>query len=71
MVRTWTFGVIVGMFGVLALAGIEITSHAREKPVELQSYRSERPVAFETSPIVGSDASISTYGFNQVRTTDW
>ena len=50
MVRTWTFGVIVGMFGVLALAGIEIRSHAREKPVELQSFRSERPVRSKLVP---------------------
>jgi hypothetical protein len=70
MMRTWTYGVIVAMFGVLALAGIEMTSHAREKAVGLQSFRSEQPVALETSPIVGSDASISTYGLNQAR-TDW
>jgi hypothetical protein len=72
MARTWTYVVIgVATFGVLTLAGIEMTSHAREKAVGLQSFRSEQPVAFETSPIVGSDASISTYGPDQARTTDW
>ena len=72
MVRTWTYGVIgVATFCVLTLVGIEMTSQAREKAVGLQSFRSEQPVAFETSPVVGSDASISTYGLYQARTTDW
>lgn len=72
MVRTWTYVVIgVATFGVLTMAGIEITSLAREKAVGQQSFRSEQPVAFEVSPIVGSDATISTYGLNQARTTDW
>lgn len=72
MVRTWTYLVIgVATFGVLTLVGIEMTSQAREKAAGLHSFKSEQPVAFETSPIVGSDASISTYGLNQARTTDW
>ena len=57
--------------GVLVLASIGLTSHAREYAVSQQSFKSEQPAAYGTNLIVGSDASISTYGLDQARQTDW
>ena len=57
--------------GALVLASIGLTSHAREYAASQQSFRSEQPAAFETNSIVASNASISTYGLDQVRPTDW
>jgi hypothetical protein len=69
---TWKYLVIgATAFGVLGLAGVELTSHARGYNVSQQSSRSERPAAFETKPIVASVASISSYGLDQARTSDW
>jgi hypothetical protein len=56
---------------MLVLASIGLTSHAREQVASQQSFRSEQPAAFETNPIVGSNALISTYGLDPVRRTDW
>lgn len=69
---TWKYFVVgATAFGVLGLAGMELTSHARGHTVSQLSSRSEQPGAFETKPIVASVASISSYGLDQARTTDW
>jgi hypothetical protein len=58
-------------FGVLVLAIIGLKSHASEHAASQLSFRSEQPAAFETNPIVGSNASNSTYGLDQAHPTDW
>jgi len=60
---TWKLVVLgCAMIIVLVAANATVTSHAREHTVTQQSFRSELPAAFNTNPIVGSDASIDTYG---------
>jgi hypothetical protein len=69
---TWKFGVI-GVAVIIALVAVNanVTSYAREQAVTHQRFNSELPAAFETNPILGSDAAISTYGFVTGHVTDW
>jgi len=63
---------IVGATAAIAMlfvANLDGASRARE--VSQQSAKYERPAAFETNPIYGSDASVSTYGLNTGHNTDW
>ena len=64
---------IVGAAAVamLIVANLDGASRAREYTVSQQSAKYERPAAFETNPIYGSDASISTYGLDTGHNTDW
>ena len=47
------------------LADVKLSSQATEKAASQQS------AAIETHPIHASDASISTYGLDPARKTDW
>jgi len=65
---------IVGATAAIAMlfvVNLDAASRARESTVSQQSAKYERPAAFETNPIYGSDASISTYGLNTGHNTDW
>jgi len=65
---------IVGATAAIAMlivANFDGASRAREYTVSQQSAKYERPAAFETNAIYGSDASISTYGLDTGHNTDW
>ena len=67
--------------GAVALVNMARTSNGHADNVGRQSLRSEQsaPIvtgsithsSVTTSPIRGSDASISTYGLDSTHTTDW
>jgi hypothetical protein len=57
---------------MLILAKVEVTSDARDHTVSQQISSPEQPAAFrKTNVIYGANASISTYGLDPARTTDW
>jgi hypothetical protein len=56
---------------MLFVVNLDAASRAREYTVSQQSAKYERPAAFETNAIYGSDASISTYGLDTGHNTDW
>ena len=69
----------IGMVALVNAARSTSSDHADN--VGGQSLKSEqsalivtgsiRPSSFTTSPIIGSDPSISTYGLGSTHTTDW
>ena len=65
---------IVGATAAIAMlivANLDGASRARENTVSQQSAKYERPAAFETNPIYGSDSSVSEYPLENTPRTDW
>ena len=65
--------IVVGVAAVIVLvaANVNVFSHAREAAITQHPLVSELPAAFKTTPIVGSNSSISTYGLDTGHVTDW
>jgi len=74
----------LAIVGVLFSVAVHIESYSAERKVSAdmmnitsnvspskQSFKSEMTPTFATNHIYGSDASISTYGLNHRRSTDW
>jgi hypothetical protein len=69
---TWKcFGLGAAAVIVLVAGNVNVLSRTPEAAIPQHRFVSELPAAFETNPIVGSDASISTYGLNTGHVTDW
>jgi hypothetical protein len=70
--RTWKLGIVVVVLGItLFAAETVLNTKGTEPAVAAPTSVSNRPTSFETDPIAGSDASISTYGLDPERIIDW
>jgi hypothetical protein len=57
-------------FAAAAVIAVLVVANVDRYPSK-QSFKSEMTPTFATNHIYGSDASISTYGLNYRRSTDW
>jgi hypothetical protein len=57
-------------FAAAAVIAVLVVANVDGYPSK-QSFKSETTPTFATNYIYGSDASISTYGLNHRRNTDW
>jgi len=70
---TWKYIGLGGFAVMIALfaANADVLSQTRGHTVTKQSLNFEQPIPFETNAIVGSDASLSTFGLDTGHVTDW
>ena len=68
--RVRLFVVVGAALAALLIAGTFYT-YAHVNSASQQSAKIEQRIGVETNSIVGSDASVSTYGLDPARTVDW
>jgi hypothetical protein len=70
--RTRKILITLAAAGVLLFAAeTAFNNKASEPAVAAPTGVDNRPTSFKTDPIVGSDASLSTYGLDPERIMDW
>jgi hypothetical protein len=70
--RVWKFVVLSAALAVpIFVAEMKFNSYANVDSAGQQPAKIKQGIGIETIPIVGSDASVSTYGLDSARSIDW